>query len=175
MVGTGTVVADDPQLTCRLPGLAHRSPVRVVIDRYLRIPPAMQLAATAREVPTWVLALPSADRARRQALVDSGVAVIGVDPEPDGNIGLAAALAALGERGITRLLVEGGGRLAAALVRARLVDRLAWVHAPLLIGNDGIPAIANLGLEALTEAPCFERLSTETVGDDVLTVFRARG
>jgi diaminohydroxyphosphoribosylaminopyrimidine deaminase/5-amino-6-(5-phosphoribosylamino)uracil reductase len=174
MVGTGTALADDPQLTCRLPGLDHRSPVRVVIDRHLRVPPTMQLMASAREVPTWVLTLPVADRLRRQALVDSGVTVIDVGGDDDGNIDLAAALAALGERGITRLLVEGGGRLAAALVRARLVDRLAWVHAPLLIGNDGIPAIADLGLEALAEAPCFERLSTETVGDDVLTVFRVR-
>jgi diaminohydroxyphosphoribosylaminopyrimidine deaminase/5-amino-6-(5-phosphoribosylamino)uracil reductase len=174
MVGTGTVLADDPQLTCRLPGLSHRSPVRVVIDRHLRIPASMRLVASAREVPTWVITLPSADPLRRQAFVDSGVTVIDIPADPDGTIGLAAALAALGERGITRLLVEGGGRLAAALARARLVDRLAWVHAPLLIGNDGVPAIADLGLEALTEAPCFERLSTEIVGEDVLTVFRVR-
>jgi diaminohydroxyphosphoribosylaminopyrimidine deaminase/5-amino-6-(5-phosphoribosylamino)uracil reductase len=174
MVGTGTALADDPQLTCRLPGLGQRSPVRIVIDRQLRIPPTMRLVASAREAPTWVLTLPSADRSRRQALVDGGVTVIGIDAEPDGTIGLAAALSALGERGITRLLVEGGGQLAAALVRARLVDRLAWVHAPLLIGNDGVPAIADLGLGMLSEAPHFERLSTEIVGDDVLTMFRAR-
>jgi diaminohydroxyphosphoribosylaminopyrimidine deaminase/5-amino-6-(5-phosphoribosylamino)uracil reductase len=89
-------------------------------------------------------------------------------------IGLAAALAVLGQRGITRLLVEGGGRLAAALASARLIDRLAWVHAPMLIGGDGVPAIADFGLDALTEAPRFDRVSTETVGDDVLTVLRLR-
>ncbi len=82
--------------------------------------------------------------------------------------------AALGERGITRLLVEGGAGLAAAFLRARLVDRLVWVHAPLVIGGDGVPAIAGLGLAALADAPAFERLSTETVGDDVLTTFRVR-
>jgi len=174
MVGTGTVLADDPQLTCRLPGLGQRSPVRIVIDRRLRIPPTIHLVASARKAPTWVLTLASADRSRRQALVDSGVMVIDLDPEPDGTIGPAAALAALGELGITRLLVEGGGQLAAALARARLVDRLAWVHAPLLIGNDGVPAIADLGLGMLSEAPHFERLFTEIVGDDVLTMFRAR-
>jgi diaminohydroxyphosphoribosylaminopyrimidine deaminase/5-amino-6-(5-phosphoribosylamino)uracil reductase len=174
MVGTGTVLADDPQLTCRLPGLDRRSPVRVFIDRHLRIPSSMRLISEAGEVPTWVLTLPSADPAQRRALLDSGVTVIDVDPEPDGTIGLAAALAALGERGITRLLVEGGGRLAAALARAWLVDRLAWVHAPMLIGDDGIPGVAGFGLEVLTDAPRFERLSTETVGDDVLTVFRVR-
>ncbi len=174
MVGTGTVIADDPQLTCRLPGLAHRSPVRVVVDRHLRIPPNMRLISGAREVPTWVLTLHSADAARRQALLCAGATVIDIDPGPDGSGSLAAALAALGERGITRLLVEGGGHLAAAFVRADLVDRLVWVHAPLLIGGGGIPGIAEFGLEVLSEAPSFERLSTETVGDDVLTVFRVR-
>jgi len=174
MVGTGTVLADDPQLTCRLPGLAHRSPVRVVIDRQLRIPPRMRLVSDARTVPTWVLTSPSADPARRQALLSAGAMVIEFDPGPDGNGGLAAALAALGHRGITRLLVEGGGHLAAAFARAGLIDRLVWVHAPMLIGGDGIPAIAEFGLQVLSEAPRFERLSTETVGDDVLTVFRVR-
>jgi diaminohydroxyphosphoribosylaminopyrimidine deaminase/5-amino-6-(5-phosphoribosylamino)uracil reductase len=173
MVGTGTVIADDPQLTCRLPGLSHRSPVRVVIDRHLRVPRTMRLVSEARDIPTWVLTLPSADSAQRQALLDSGVMVIDVDPEPDGTIGLAAALTILGHRGITRLLVEGGGRLAAALARARVVDRLAWVHAPLLIGNDGIPAVADLGLEVLAKAPTFEPLSTERIGGDVLTIFRS--
>ncbi|MGA7264004.1 MAG: dihydrofolate reductase family protein, partial [Stellaceae bacterium] len=106
--------------------------------------------------------------------LSAGATVIDIDPGPDGNGSLAGALAALGERGITRLLVEGGGRLAAAFARAGLVDRLVWVHAPVLIGGDGIPAIAEFGLEVLAEAPSFERLSTETVGDDVLTVLRVR-
>jgi diaminohydroxyphosphoribosylaminopyrimidine deaminase / 5-amino-6-(5-phosphoribosylamino)uracil reductase len=172
MVGTGTVIADDPLLTCRLPGLSHRSPVRVVVDRHLRIPPTARLIGEARDVPTWVLTTSSADPARRRAMLDSGATVIDIDPDPAGAIGLAGALAALGERGITRLLVEGGGQLAAALARARLVDRLAWVHAPLLIGGDGVPAVAGFGLEVLADAPRFERLSTEAVGDDVLTVFR---
>jgi diaminohydroxyphosphoribosylaminopyrimidine deaminase/5-amino-6-(5-phosphoribosylamino)uracil reductase len=174
MVGTGTVLADDPQLTCRLPGLAHRSPVRVVIDRHLRIPPTTHLISSARAVPTWVLTLPSADVARRQAFLCAGATVIDMDPGPDGKGSLAAGLAALGERGITRLLLEGGGHLAAAFARAGLIDRLVWVHAPMLIGGYGIPAIAEFGLEMLSQAPSFERLSTETVGDDVLTVFRVR-
>ena len=174
MVGTGTVLADDPQLTCRLPGLAHRSPVRVVVDRHLRIPPTTRLISDARAVPVWVLTLPSADPERRQAFLRAGATVIDIDPSPDGNGSLAAALAALGERGITRLLVEGGGHLAAAFARAGLIDRLVWVHAPMLIGGDGIPAIAEVGLEVLSKAPSFTRLSTETVGDDVLPVFRVR-
>jgi diaminohydroxyphosphoribosylaminopyrimidine deaminase / 5-amino-6-(5-phosphoribosylamino)uracil reductase len=174
MVGTGTVIADDPQLTCRLPGLSHRSPVRVVIDRHLRIAPTMHLVREARDAPTWVLTQPSADPARRRALLDHGVTVLDVEPGADGVISLATALAVLGESGITRLLVEGGGRLAAALARARLIDRLAWVHAPILIGGDGVPAIAEFGLDALAKAPRFERVWTETVGEDVLTVLSFR-
>jgi diaminohydroxyphosphoribosylaminopyrimidine deaminase/5-amino-6-(5-phosphoribosylamino)uracil reductase len=174
MVGTGTVLADDPQLTCRLPGLGHLSPVRVVVDRHLRIPPTSQLISTARMVPTWVLTLPTADPDRREAVMRAGATMIDIDPAPGGKGSLAAALAALGERGITRLLVEGGGVLAAALVSARLVDRLVCVHAPLLIGGNGIPAVAAFGLELLKDAPRFERVAAETVGDDVLTAFRFR-
>ena len=153
MVGTETVLADDPQLTCRLPGLGQRSPVRVVLDRQLRIPRSAAVIADARQTPTWILTLRSADAARRTALLAAGATLIDVDPDSDERIDLVAALAALGEGGITRLLIEGGARLAAALLRARLVDRLAWFHAPLLIGGDGTSAVAALGLDRLADAP----------------------
>jgi diaminohydroxyphosphoribosylaminopyrimidine deaminase / 5-amino-6-(5-phosphoribosylamino)uracil reductase len=174
MVGTATVLADDPQLTCRLPGLGERSPVRVVLDRQLRIPRSAAVIADARQTPTWIVTLSSADAARRAALLAAGVTLIDVDPDSNERIDLVAALAALGERGVTRLLIEGGARLAAALLRARLVDRLAWFHSPLLIGGDGTPAIAALGLDRLADAPGFERLSVARVGDDMLTMFRVR-
>ena len=174
MVGTATVFADDPQLTCRLPGLGQRSPVRVVLDRQLRIPHSAVVIADARQTPTWILTLRSADAARRAALLAAGVTLIDVDPDSNERIDLVAALAALGERGVTRLLIEGGARLAAALLRAGLVDRLAWFHAPLLIGGDGTPAVAALGLDRLADAPGFERLSVARVGDDMLTMFRVR-
>jgi diaminohydroxyphosphoribosylaminopyrimidine deaminase / 5-amino-6-(5-phosphoribosylamino)uracil reductase len=174
MVGTGTVLADDPQLTCRLPGLGGRSPVRVVLDRQLRIPLSARVITDARHTPTWVLTLQSAAAVKRAALLLAGVTLIDVDPDPDRRIGLVPALAALAERGVTRLLVEGGAQLAAALLHAHLVDRLAWIHAPSLIGSDGTPAIAALGLDRLAAAPGFERLSAVPVGDDMLTTFRAR-
>src|SRR6266446_2163848 len=174
LVGIRTVLADDPQLTCRLPGLAHRSPVRVVIDRQLRIPPNARLIAEARQVPTWLVTLGSADPGRQKALRDAGVVVIPAEPHAAGRIDLKAALGLLGDRGLTRLLVEGGGRLAAALLRAGLVDRLVWLHAPLVLGGDGIPAVAERGLGVLAQAPGFERLSSEIVGEDGFALFRAR-
>src|SRR5712691_8136121 len=171
LVGTETVLADDPQLTCRLPGLGKRSPVRVAIDRQLRIPPGARLIAEARSAPTWLVTLPSADPERQQALRDAGVDIIAADPDEAGQIDLAVALGLLGERGLTRLLVEGGGRLAASLLRGGLVDRLAWFHAPLLLGGDGIPAVAALGIDALADMPRFERIEIQPVAVDTLSTF----
>src|SRR5712671_2286634 len=174
LVGTDTVLADDPRLTCRLPGLASRSPVRIVLDRQLRIPPTARVIAEARQVTTWVVTLRAADPGRQKILRDAGVEVIAAEPDMAGMIDLSAALELLGERGLTRLLVEGGGRLAAALLRAQLVDRLVWLHAPLLLGGDGVPAVAALDRGALIDMPRFERIVSDTVGEDGLTVFRAR-
>ena len=174
LVGTDTVLADDPQMTCRLPGLGGRSPMRVVLDRQLRIPPTARVFAEARQVPTWVVTLASADPERQQTLREAGIDVIAGEADATGAIDLAAALRLFGERGLTRLLVEGGGRLAAALLRAELVDWLVWIHAPLLLGGKGVPAIAALNPAALANMPRFERVSVEIVGEDVLTVFRAR-
>ncbi len=174
LVGTQTVIADDPQLTCRLPGLGERSPVRVALDRQLRIPLTARLVAEARVTATWVVTVSGADQARQQALRDAGVVVIPAEPDPAGHIDLAMAFGLLGEQGLTRLLVEGGGRLAAALLQGGLVDRLVWLHAPLLLGGDAVPAVAALGLDRLAEAPAFERVSSEIVGDDMMTMFQVR-
>ncbi|HTT81836.1 MAG TPA: bifunctional diaminohydroxyphosphoribosylaminopyrimidine deaminase/5-amino-6-(5-phosphoribosylamino)uracil reductase RibD [Stellaceae bacterium] len=174
LVGTGTVLADDPQLTCRLPGLFHRSPVRVALDRTLRIPPEAQIIAGARQTPSWLMTLAQADPARRERLRAAGVEIVEVAGDAVGRIDIAAALRALGERGLTRLLVEGGGRLAAALLNADLVDRLVWLHAPLVLGGDAVPAVAALGLDQLSDAPRFERVDVQPLGDDMLSHYRRR-
>jgi diaminohydroxyphosphoribosylaminopyrimidine deaminase/5-amino-6-(5-phosphoribosylamino)uracil reductase len=172
LVGAATVLADDPLLTCRLPGLEHRSPVRVALDRNLVIPLGSHLVAGARQIPTWLITAPGSDPDRREALEHAGVEIIDAAPDEAGQIDLADALHRLGERGLTRLLVEGGGRLAASLLRAGLVDRLVWLHAPLLLGGDGVPAVSALGLGALAQAPRFDRLASETVGADLLSTYR---
>lgn len=168
MVGSGTVIADDPELTCRLPGLSDRNPVRVVIDGGMRVPLTARLVADARQTPTWFVIRRGISGERREAFARCGVDVIDVPSTATGETDLAAALAALAKQGITRVLVEGGARLAAALVRGGLVDRIAWFHAPSLIGGDGRPALDALGVAAPGEAPRFVRVRIETIGDDML-------
>ena len=172
MIGSNTVLSDDPLLTCRLPGLDDWSPVRVVADSRLRVPLTARVVAEARRVPTWFITLRHGDAARREAFRSCGVELIEVPATPDHTVDMAAAFQELGRRGLTRVLVEGGATLAAVLLRAGLVDRLAWFHAPSLIGGDGIPAVAPLGITNLEDAPRFERLSLEPVGDDVLEILR---
>ena len=173
LVGTGTALADDPQLTSRLPGLESRSPVRIVLDRHLRLPATLRLFAEAGAVASWVATLDASDAGRRAALVGQGVTIIAAEPDAADGIDLAAPLRRLGDAGLTRLLVEGGGRLAAALLRLGLVDRLVWMRAPMAIGGDGVPAIAALGLGDLAGAPRFALVSSEIAGGDTIETYRS--
>ncbi len=170
MVGVGTVLADDPDLTCRIPGFKALPMVRVVADSHLRLPLTSRLVATAAAAPTWVLCRGSADSHRAAALESAGVAVIRVGDSPAG-IDLEAGLRALAERGITRLLAEGGAQVAAALLRDGLVDRLAWFHAPSVMGGDGWPAAQAFGVEALAQMPRFRCTGTRAVGADLLSEY----
>lgn len=168
MIGSGTALIDDPRLDCRLPGLEDRSPVRVVVDGHLALPLTGKLVASARKTPLWLVTRTGNPPERLAALVDCGVEVIEVPPSPESTVDLGAALWELGARGLTRLLVEAGGHLAAALLRADLVDRLAWFRAPLLIGGDGLPAAVAFGVDKLQEAPRWRRLSAACLGTDMV-------
>jgi diaminohydroxyphosphoribosylaminopyrimidine deaminase / 5-amino-6-(5-phosphoribosylamino)uracil reductase len=166
MVGSGTALADDPRLSVRLEGLEHRSPLRLVADGRLRLPLTAVVVSTARQQPTWILTRKDADRHRRAAFAGAGVEVIALPTHPEETLDLQAGLQALGERGVTRVLVEGGGVLAAGLLRAGLVDRVALYRAPLLLGADATPAVAPLGLQRLAEAPGFRLLEALDLGPD---------
>jgi diaminohydroxyphosphoribosylaminopyrimidine deaminase/5-amino-6-(5-phosphoribosylamino)uracil reductase len=174
MVGSATALNDDPELLCRLPGLEDRVPVRIVADGRLRLPLTGRLVREAERTPVWVLTRADSDRTRRQALAQCGVTLIDVPVDKDQVLDLGAALKLLAARGLTRLLVEGGARLAGALFRARLVDRVAWFHSNLVLGGDATPAIAGLGLKALTEAPRFSLASSTRFGEDMLDIYEAR-
>jgi diaminohydroxyphosphoribosylaminopyrimidine deaminase/5-amino-6-(5-phosphoribosylamino)uracil reductase len=168
MVGARTAIADQPRLTCRLPGLERFSPVRVVADSRLRLPLTDPLVTEAATVPTWVLVLAGAAPERETAFAEAGVEVIEVEGSGEGGLDMAEALAALAGRGITRLMVEGGGRLAASLLRAGLVDRIEWFRSPVVLGGDGVPAAAALGIEAIAAGPTFRRTGLLPLGEDLL-------
>ncbi len=172
MVGIGTAMRDDPSLTCRLPGLSDQSPVRVVLDSRLRLSGDGILADTAGSVPTWVITRHGHGSQERLRLERLGIDVIEVPPDADARPDLAAALSALGSRGLTSVLVEGGGTVAAALLAARLVDRIVWARAPTVIGGDGIAAVAGLGVAALEDARRFARVGVTRSGDDILETYR---
>jgi diaminohydroxyphosphoribosylaminopyrimidine deaminase / 5-amino-6-(5-phosphoribosylamino)uracil reductase len=203
MVGIGTVLADDPDLTCRIPGMRMLPVVRVVADSALRTPVASRLLATASQAPVWLLTSPDADPARCAEAGGSGARVIAVPPHPDslpqsgeggeasreqhyspspplggegwgeggGTLDPHAALTALGAAGLTSVLVEGGARLAASLFEANLVDRIAWFHAPAVMGGDGLAAVQATGRDRLVDLPRFRRCSAIALGDDMLTTF----
>jgi diaminohydroxyphosphoribosylaminopyrimidine deaminase/5-amino-6-(5-phosphoribosylamino)uracil reductase len=171
LIGTGTALTDDPELTCRLPGLADRSPVRVVLDRTLRLRKTAKLLTSAGAVPTWLVTSASIEAGRQAAAERAGAQVIAV-PEAAGRLSLTDALRALGDRGITRLLVEGGSALAASLLQQGLVDRIYWFRSAAIIGGDGLAAASSLEVERLTDAKRFARIETEAVGADLLEIYR---
>ena len=173
MVGVGTVLADDPELTCRIPAFRPNPAVRVVADSHLRTPLTSRLVRAAGESPTWMLVRPDADPERRRGFLDAGVKLI---EAPAGSVGVDTekALRALGEAGITRVLVEGGAQLAAALLRAGLVDRIAWFHAPSILGADAWPAVQGFGIGRLDDMPRYVRVGETPLGHDMLTELARR-
>jgi diaminohydroxyphosphoribosylaminopyrimidine deaminase / 5-amino-6-(5-phosphoribosylamino)uracil reductase len=171
MIGIGTALADDPLLTCRLPGMANRSPVRIVLDSALRLALQSRLVTTARETPLWVIGREDAPAARAQALGACGVEVIRSASAAGGHLDIGAVLTLLAARGITRLMVEGGPTLAAALVTADLVDEATLFRSSNPIGPDGISALEGLPLAALTQSSRLVRRESEQVGLDTIESF----
>lgn len=170
MVGARTALLDNPRLDCRLDGLQDRSPLRIVADGNLGLPPTHRLVADGP--PCWALCREDADRDRASRLEDAGVRLIRVPVGEDGRMDLTAGLRRLGEAGLTRLLVEGGGLLAAALLKADLVDRLHWFRAPAVMGGDGLPAVAALDVEHPGDAPRFSLHARRGAGGDIWEVWR---
>lgn len=167
LIGSGTGLADNPELTCRLPGLSSRSPLRILVDSRLRVPLTSKLVATAKKIPTWIFTRADADKDRAEVLKNSGVEVIVSEVGPDGRINLAEMFQELGRRGLTNILVEPGGHLLAALFQKKLVDRMVWVHSPMVLGGDGLAAVLPFGVDFLRQAPKFQRIETKLYGDDV--------
>ncbi len=139
MVGIGTALADDPELTCRLPGLEERSPVRIVLDSGARLPVTSKLVAQAARGPLLVAACASAPQARRQALTRAGVGLLATE-EFDGAVALPELLEDLAAQGMSSIMVEGGANTARGFLAERLVDRIALFTGPDPVGPGGIAA-----------------------------------
>ncbi|MFL6813721.1 MAG: bifunctional diaminohydroxyphosphoribosylaminopyrimidine deaminase/5-amino-6-(5-phosphoribosylamino)uracil reductase RibD [Bradyrhizobium sp.] len=171
LVGIGTVRADDPLLNCRLPGMEGRSPVRVVLDRSLRISGTSRLVHSARDTPLWVMTSTVAEAPAAMKLGAAGAQVIRIATTSAPGLDLLAVLHALAEKGITRLLVEGGARVASSFVAAGLVDEFWMLRGPDAIGADGVAALDGLPLSVLTGSAAFKQRASETLQNDTLTIY----
>jgi diaminohydroxyphosphoribosylaminopyrimidine deaminase/5-amino-6-(5-phosphoribosylamino)uracil reductase len=155
-------------LTCRLPGLQHRSPVRVILDRRLRLPLDSRLARSAAEQPVWLFSS-AGDGTAARLLGLKGVTLFSTTGQ-DSTTALLHVLETLAEQGITRVLVEGGATLATAFLRAGMVDLLYQFAAPMLIGADGYPATHSLAVTRLANIPRWRRVDGRLLEADRLDV-----
>ncbi len=166
LVGIGTAIADDPALTCRLPGLEARSPIRIVLDREARLPPRSKLARTARKVPVLVAAASDADAGRRATLWAKGVEFLAVETF-DGSIALPELLEDLAGRGIATLTVEGGATTARHFLDEGLVDRIVLFAGAATVGEGGIASPLLPGtIPSGYGPPGFRKVAEGRFGDD---------
>lgn len=171
LTGIGTVMADDPVLNCRVEGLTHLSPIRIVVDSSLRTPMDSQLVRTAKNIPLWLVTTAQAARSHGDRYQKAGAEVLAVSGA-DGGVDVHAALRLLADRGITRVLAESGRAVAGSLLRGDLVDRIAWFRAPAVIGGDGLTAVESLGIVQVNTMPRFVPTGEQRLGQDVLETYR---
>lgn len=167
LVGRNTVTADDPDLSVRDMGLAHRSPVRIVLDSRFQTPKSARLVQSADDVPVWLCHLDGRDDVN--GLLSGAVEGIACTADEKGRLDVRDVLRKLANKGITRLMVEGGGQVAASFLQADCVDEILLYSAGIAIGSEGLPNLAAMGVSALKTAPRFERMRVSAIGPDVLT------
>jgi diaminohydroxyphosphoribosylaminopyrimidine deaminase/5-amino-6-(5-phosphoribosylamino)uracil reductase len=170
MVGSGTVLADDPDLRVRHHGLTGRRPVRVVLDSNLKTPLMAKMIETAAQTPVWFVHSQTADEKAVHDKMATGCKYLPVADSTDG-LNLSAAMQTLGDQGLTRVFCEGGGNLAAGLLQAGLVDQLIVMTAGKAVGGDGLSCLAAMGIDQLHEAPQFDLISQRRLGADSATIW----
>lgn len=174
LAGRGTIEADDPELTCRLPGMADRSPVRVILDSALATTRTAKILQDTSIAPVWILCAGNAPARRREALIVAGAQIVPVETGEDGRLDIAKALQALGGRGITRLLVEGGPSVARSFLESGLVDCAVLFRGGELVGGGGLIPFVVRGLELIEEAENFRLMERRRVGGDLMQIFEKR-
>lgn len=169
LVGSGTVLADDPELTARTDPPPPRQPLRIVADARGRTPIDAKLFRTLDKAPLAIAVGSVAAGEKYSRIRSPGLEIWGVlDATWKGPGVSPQALADTArQRSITSILIEGGGQLAASFVKAGLVDRIEWFRAPILLGGDGVPALGGLGLDKVVDAPTFVRTRVAPVGPDL--------
>ncbi|MBI1250160.1 MAG: deaminase [Alphaproteobacteria bacterium] len=170
LIGIGTALADDPELTVRTGEPPRMQPLRVVLDSALRLPPTARLAATSQSVSTLVICAGDADPARAEALTRAGVRVAFTQSSRSVDVREALDLLNAWRSGL-RVLIEGGGAVAASFLSAGLVDRIEWFRAPIILGGDGVACIGALGFETLSSALTYRRVAVRPIERDVWESF----
>jgi diaminohydroxyphosphoribosylaminopyrimidine deaminase/5-amino-6-(5-phosphoribosylamino)uracil reductase len=169
LCGVGTVIADDPLLTARLPGGVPRQPLRIVLDPHLRTPLKAKLVQTAPKTPTLLVTSSQAPRDKSDALASAGVEVLVLPHSPDGLVDISALMDELGRREIISVLVEGGGKTHAAFLAAQQAHRLLWFIAPKLVGGESAPSpLEGEGVARMADAVMLSDVTTRAFGDDIL-------
>jgi diaminohydroxyphosphoribosylaminopyrimidine deaminase / 5-amino-6-(5-phosphoribosylamino)uracil reductase len=168
MVGVGTVKADDPELTTRLEEGRGVDATRIILDTHLRMPDTARMLQQASAADTWVVCGPGAAPDDKKRLTDQGALILETRLT-DGRIDLEVLMRVLGARGVTSLLIEGGARVAAAALKAGVVDKVHFFYAPKVLGgDDGIPMCSGPGPEKMRESLPLHRMEVDRVGSDVL-------
>lgn len=170
LIGRGTAEADDPMLDIRGLGMANANPVRVVVDSQLSINPSSRLVESAKDIPLWVCHC-NGSIEKQNSLAALGVNLIEVQAADEG-LDPTDLMQKLASQGLTRVLCEGGGQLAASLIRANLVDQLEVFHAGLLLGAMGTPSVGPLADLPLADLPHFKRIQTRILGPDTLSIWQ---
>ena len=171
LVGRGTILADNPSLTCRLPGMSCRSPVRVVLDRRLRTPPNARLFDDLM-VPVWLVCAADEENPNTDALQDRGAEIVPVPVDAHGMLGVRDALETLANRGLTRVLVEGGPSVARAFLDADLLDEVVIYQGSKPAGADGLLPFVSQGLDRVTSTGHFTQVEARSFGPERMTWWR---
>jgi len=170
VVGIGTVLEDDPDLTCRLKGLEHLSPLRVIVDTNLKTPVDCRLVESAKTVPVMIACSQNVEIEQSMRLFEKGVEIIPCRTKA-GQIDLSDLLTRLADHGINRVMFEGGAKIAEALIEDNLVDELAIFKAPHKIGKNGTPAFAGTTLHKIVKRLSWRKKTQLKVGCDDLSLY----
>lgn len=175
LVGRGTVQADDPALTCRLPGMLGASPVKVVLDTHLKLEPQQYRIFNHADAPCWVVAGAQVNPTRAKTYAGTEIEILRCATEGADWMPVEAVLRSLAERGITRLLVEGGPTVSSSFWRAGVVDEIYIYQGTRTAGPKALDALSGMGLHEITDSPDYAVSETRILGSDRLTIYCRSG